>query len=270
MIVFGALIVVVIVTVIFYFRDPQEYKWWEFGIPLLITLGMIFGAKALTDHMGVMFTEYWGETITSIHEEEPWNEWISQTCTESYPCGTDSDGNTQYCTRTYDCSYQADYGPKWYCKTNLGNTYEMSEKRHDEYVALFGTGKRVAGTHKNHSARTRCAKSDGTKFQGKTVGNTSNIYATVWSKNEQTRKGVFTKHRYENRIKASDLTVFNIPVVSKIEADSMGLFEYPKDIDKYTCPVILGDENISEETQDLFRRLNAKFGPTIETLDPDL
>jgi len=261
MIVFGALIVVIILTAIFYYRKPEEYKWWEFGIPLLITLGMIVGAKALIDHTSVMFTEYWGETIVSVHEEEPWNEWISQTCTESYPCGTDSDGNTEYCTRTYDCSYQADYGPKWYCKTNIGNTYDMSEKRHDEYIALYGTGKKITGKHKNHSARSKCAGSNGTKFQGKTVGNTSNIYATVWPKNEQTRKGVFTKHRYENRIKASDLTVFNIPVVTEAEADSMGLFEYPTNIDKYTCPVILGG-NVSDETQDLFRRLNAKFGPT--------
>lgn len=262
MIVFGALIVVIIVTAIFYFKNPKEYKWWEFGVPLLITLGMIFGAKALTDHMGVMFTEYWGETITAVVEEEPWNEWISQTCTETYPCGTDSDGNTQYCTRTYDCSYQADYGPEWYAITDLGNKYSMTEKYHDELVALFGTGKKVIKTRKNHSARSRCASSNGTKFQGQSVGRTSNVLRTAWPKNETTRKGVFTKHRYENRIKASDLSVFNIPVVTEVEADSMGLFEYPAKIDKYTCPVILGDESVTEETQNLFRRLNAKFGPT--------
>lgn len=260
MIIFGALIVVLIVTAIFYFRDPKEYKWWEFGVPLVITLGLIFGAKAITDHMGVMFTEYWGETIVSVHEEEPWNEWIEQTCTETYPCGTDSDGNTQYCTRTYDCSYQADYGPEWYCKTDLGNKYDLTEKMHDELVALYGTGKKITKTRKNHSARSRCAGSNGTKFQGQTVGRTSNVYATLWPKNENTRKGVFTKHRYENRIKASDLSIFNIPVVSEAEADSMGLFEYPENIDIYKCPVILGD-NVSEETQDMFRRLNAKFGP---------
>ena len=261
MIVFGSLIVVVIVTAIFYFRNPKEYKWWEFAIPLVITTGLIFGAKAIIDHQSVMFTEYWGETITAVYEEEPWNEWIHKTCTESYPCGTDSDGNTKYCTRTYDCSYQADYGPKWYCKTNLGNRYSMSENYHDELVALFGTGKNIIKTRKNHSARSRAVSSKGTKFAGTTVGRTSDVYETKWPQSEVTRKGVFTKHRYENRIKASDLSVFNIPVVTEVEADSMGLFEYPETWDKYTSPVILGGD-VSEETQDVFRRLNAKFGPT--------
>lgn len=261
MIVFGALIVVLIVTGIFYAMNPKEYKWWEFGVPLLITLGMIVGAKALTDHMGVMFTEYWGETIVSVYEEEPWNEWIHKTCTETYPCGTDSDGNTKYCTRTYDCSYQEDHGPSWYCKTDLGNTYSMTEEMHDEMVSLYGTGKKTIKTHKNHSPRDRAVRSNGTKFEGTRVGATSAVLQTTWPKTEVSRKGVFTKHRYENRIKASDLSIFNIPVVTEVEADSMGLFNYPEDIDKYKCPVILGGD-ISDETQGLFRRLNAKFGPS--------
>ena len=261
MIVFGSLVVVIIVTAIFYFRNPKEYKWWEFAIPLIITTGMIFGAKAIIEHASVMFTEYWGETIISVHEEEPWNEWIHKTCTESYPCGTDSDGNTKYCTRTYDCSYQADYGPKWYGKTNMGNTYNMSEHLHDSLVSVYSTGKKVTHTRKNHSARTRCAGSKGTKFQGKTVGKTSLVYGTIWPESDQTRKGVFTAHRYENRIKASDLSVFNIPVVTEVEADSMGLFEYPEKTDKYRFPTILGPD-VTPETQELFRKLNAKFGPT--------
>jgi hypothetical protein len=263
MIVFGALIVVIIVTAVFYFLNPKEYKWWEFGIPLVITLGLIFGAKALIDHSSVMFTEYWGETIVSVHEEEPWNEWISQTCTRTYPCGTDSEGNTEYCTETYDCSYQADYGPEWYAKTNLGNTYRMSEYLHDSLVLAYGTGKNITGSRRNHSPRDRCSGSKGTKFQGKSVGKQSYIYGTQWPNNEETRKGVFTEHRYENRIKASDLSIFNIPIVSDEDADSMGLYKYPERIDRYNCPTILG-KDISPEVQRDFVKLNAKFGPSNE------
>jgi hypothetical protein len=261
MIVFGALIVVIIVTAVFYFLNPKEYKWWEFGIPLVVTLGLIFGAKAIIDHSSAMFTEYWGETIVSVHEEEPWNEWISQTCTRSYPCGTDSEGNTEYCTEYYDCSYQADYGPEWYCKTDLGNSYSMAERVHDSLVAVYGTGKKITGTHRNHSARSSAAGSRGTKFEGTTVGKESYVYGTVWPKTESTRNGVFTKHRYENRIKASDLSLFNISIVTEEQADSLGLYDYPKDIDRYNCPTILG-QNISPSVQADFRKLNAKFGPT--------
>lgn len=261
MIIFGALIVVVIVTVIFYLRKPKEYKWWEFTIPLLITLGMIFGAKALTDHIGVMFTEYWGESIVEIYEEEPWNEWIHKTCTETYPCGTDSDGNTTYCTRTYDCSYQADYGPEWYCKTDMDNKYRMTEHLYDSLVRVYITQKIKVKTHRNHASRDRASRSNGTKFAGTKVGKVSYVWKFKWPQSERTRKGVFTKHRYENRIKASDLSVFNIAVVTEEEADSLGLYEYPEDIHKYNCPTILGG-NVSPETQENFRKLNGKFGPT--------
>lgn len=260
MIVYGALIVVVIVTLIFYLINPKEYKWWEFGIPLFMTTGMIFGAKALTDHLGVMFTEFWGETIVEVYEQEPWNEWIHQTCTRQVACGVDADGNTTYCTETYDCSYQADYGPEWYCKTNIGNTYPMSERLHDSLVVVYGTGKKVVKTMKNHDSRDKAVESDGTKFAGTRVGKTSNILQTVWPNTDETRKGVFTKHRYENRVKASDLTVFNISVVSDKLADSLELYDYPEEVGKYNMPVILGD--VSYEVQEQFRKLNAKFGPS--------
>jgi len=261
MIVFGALIVVIIVTAVFYFINPKEYKWWEFAIPLVVTLGLIFGAKAIIDHSSVMFTEYWGETIVSVHEEEPWNEWVHRTCSREVACGTDSDGNTKYCTEYYDCSYQADYGPEWYCKTDLGNSYKMSEHLYDSLVSVYRTGRDITHTRRNYSPRTRCAGSRGTKFEGKTVGQQSHVYITTWPKNEETRKGVFTKHRYENRIKASDLSLFNISVVSEEEADSLGLYDYPEDIDRYNCPTILG-QNISPSVQADFKKLNAKFGPS--------
>ena len=153
MIIFGALIVVLIVTLVFYLRNPKEYKWWEFGVPLVVTLLLIIGAKAIMDNASVKFTEYWGESIVSVHEEEPWNEWISETCSESYACGTDGDGNTTYCTRYYDCSYQDDHGPSWYCITDLGNRYGMNEHLHDSLVGIYGTGKKVTKTRKNHSTR---------------------------------------------------------------------------------------------------------------------
>ena len=259
--IYGSLFIVLIVTIIFYLRDKAAYKWWEFFIPFIVTFGAIIGAKAIIEHAAVTFTEYWGETITDIYEEEPWNEWITKTCTESYACGTDSKGNTEYCTRTYDCSYQDDHYPKWYCKTNLGNTHTMDESYHDSLVSLYASGKKVIKTRRNYSPRTRSCGSSGTKFNGTNVGQTSNVYKTTWPNTENTRKGVFSKHKYENRIKASDLSVFNIAIVSEEEADSMGLYKYPEKTHTFKSNTILGD-NITEETQDKFRRLNAKFGPS--------
>lgn len=261
MIVFGALIINLIITFIFYKRNPKEYKWFEFVLSVSITIALIFGAKFLVEKSAVTYTEYYGETIVSVYEEEPYNYWQVETCTRSYPCGTDSKGNTQYCTETYDCSHQVDVGPEWYCLTDLGNTYSMSEKYHDELVILYGTQKTQISKRKNHDYSDICVSSSGTKFQGKRVGKYSYVYKTNWNKSENTRKGVFTKHKYENRIKSSDLTLFNISIITDDEADSLGLYKYPSKIDIYNCPVFIGYD-ASIEMHDKYRRLNAKFGPS--------
>lgn len=265
MIVYGALIVVVIITAVFYFINPKEYKWWEFFIPILITLGMIVGVKAVIDHSSVLFSEYWGETIVSVFEQEPYNYWQHQTCSRQVPCGTytDSNGNThtQYCTEYYDCSHQVDVGPSWDCKTDLGNDYKITEHLYDSLLIVFGNKKSIINTHKNYDSNDRAVSSNGTKFQGMKVGKVSYIYEAQWPGTDETRKGVFTKHSYENRIKASDLSLFNIPIVTPEQADSMGLYNYPERVDKFYMPTILG-QNISPSVQVDFRKLNAKFGPS--------
>jgi hypothetical protein len=265
---FGALIVCLVVTAVFYFIDKSRILWWEFFIPIAATLILIFGMKLLVDNASVKFTEYWGETMTSVYEEEPYNYWQVQTCTRSYPCGTDKDGNTEWCTETYDCSHQVDVGPSWYCKTDLNNSYNLTEHQYDSIRVLFGGGRSVTESHNNYSPRDGCSGSRGTKFEGRRVGETSYVWGTNWPGTDQTRKGYFTIHKYENRIKASDLSLFNISVVTDEEADSMGLYKYP-DLAKggwfsgtgngIYFPTILG-KNISKQTQENFRRLNAKFG----------
>lgn len=212
---------------------------------------MIFISKAIIDYTSVHFDEYWGSSITAVYEEEPWNEWHHETC--SYTT-TDSKGNTT--THYYDCSHQDDYGPEWYAVTNLNEKFSISEKMHDELVAQFKTKKTVIDSRNNHDASDKCVNSNGTKFEGKRVGNKSYIYQTVWSGSDNTRKAYTSVHSYVNKIKASDLSIFNIKLVKEEQADSLGLFEYPEykggGLFSYTqgldYPTILGG-NVSKETQ---------------------
>jgi len=267
MIIYLALLIPIIVTGIFYYFKKDEFTWWEFFLPFAATLVAILISKLIIDYSSVQFTEYWGSTVVSVYEEEPYNYWHHQTCTESYPCGTDSKGNTRYCTRTYDCSHQEDVGPKWYAITSMGENIDITEKQHDDLVSKFGTEKSVIKTRKNYDSNDRCVSSSGTKFQGKRVGVTSNIYRTNWDNTEDTRKAYVSAHSYENRIKASDLTLFNIKVVDDKQADSLGLFRYPEyssgswrgKANGLDYPTILGN-GFSNETQEKFRRLNGKFG----------
>jgi hypothetical protein len=263
--VYLALLIPLIVTGIFYYFKRREFVWWEFFIPIASVLVAILISKAIIDHARVQFNELWGSTVTAIYEQEPYNYWQHQTC--SYTT-TDSKGNST--THYYDCSHQVDEGPAWYAVTDLKEQFGITEKMHDELVKQFKTNRTIVNSHTNYSPRDRASGSRGTKFEGKRVGQTSYEYKTIWNGDDNTRKAYVSQHSYENKIKASDLSIFNIKIVKKAQADSMKLFEYPRYngkglfrlTDGLNYPTIVGDSTISKETQEKFKRLNGKFGPS--------
>lgn len=271
MIIYLALLVPIIVTGIFYYIKKHEFVWWEFFIPIASVLVATIISKVIIDHQSVQFDEYWGSTVTAVYEQEPYNYWHVQTCTRSVPCGTDSEGNTEYCDETYDCSHQDDVGPSWWAKTNINETFGITEQQYDELVRQFGRERIVVDSHRNHAPRDRCVGSKGTKFEGKQVGKVSYEYETNWGGEDNTRKAYVSIHSYVNKVKASDLSIFNMKLVKEEEADSLGLFKYPLYKNSWFSgsgngleyPTILGG-NVSKETQEKFKRLNGKFGPTNE------
>lgn len=266
-----ALLIPIVVSAIFYFIKKHEFTWWEFFIPIASVLLVIVISKLIIDHSSVRFTEYWGSTVTAVYEEEPYNYWKHQTCSRQVPCGTDSEGHTKYCTEYYDCSHQEDVGPSWWAITNINERFSITEKQHDELVKQFGTRKTPVNSHKNYDSRDRCVGSSGTKFEGKRVGDVSYVYQTNWGGQDDTRKAYVSRHTYVNKIKASDLTIFNILLVPEKQVDSLKLFRYPEHKKSgwftYTngleYPTILGG-NVSENTHEKFRRLNGKFGVSNE------
>jgi hypothetical protein len=260
--VYLALLIPLIVTGIFYYFKRHEFVWWEFFVPIASVLVAIIISKAIIDHSAVQFEEYWGSSVTAVFEEEPYNYWQHQIC--SYTTTSGKITTTHY----YDCSHQVNVGPSWWAKTDLNENFAVQEKRYDELALQFKTSKTVVDSHKNHSPRDKASNSRGTKFEGKRVGETSYVYQTTWNGDDNTRKAYVSKHRYENKIKASDLTIFNIKVVKEKLADSLKLFRYPSyeggGLFSYTkgleYPTILGDSTVSKETQEKFKRLNGKFG----------
>jgi hypothetical protein len=266
MIVYVSLLIPLIVTLFFYVFNKHKFAWWEFFVPLLSVLLAVVISKLIIDHTSVQFTEYWGSTVVAVYEEEPYNYWHHETCSEQYQCGTDSDGNPEYCTRYYDCSHQDDVGPSWWAETNLGEYLRLSEKEYEEISKQFKTKSNITETHKNYDPNDKAVGSKGTKFEGQKVGEVSYVYQYVWDGTDNTRKAYTSVHTYENRVKASDLSIFNIDIVSEELADSLGLFEYPEYNDSFFSssagldyPTILG-KTVSKETQEKFKRLNGKFG----------
>jgi len=267
MLIYLALLIPIFTTLGFYLFFKHNYKWWEFFIPIIGTLGVILLTKLIFDTSRVNFTEWWGSTVIAAYEEEPYNYWHTQTCYHDVPCGTDSDGNTKYCSEPYDCSHQEDVGPDWWFVTNIGEKVSCTEKEYEHFKSYWRSSATAIDQHKNHAPRDKAVQSEGTKFEGKAVGQISYTYECKWHSNiwplcDETRIPYTSKHRYVNRVKASDLSVFIISVVTEEEADSMKLFKYPegpRGNDGLYFPTILGGHP-SEFVQQLYRKLNGKFG----------
>lgn len=262
-----ALLVPLIITGIFYLYKKHEFTWWEFFIPIASVLVVIVISKLVIDHTSVRFTEYWGSSVVSVYEEEPYNYWQVQTCSRQVPCGTDSDGNTQYCTEYYDCSHQVNVPPSWWAITDIGEKVSISDKLYDELVIQFKTKPVISNSRKNHSANSRAVGSAGTKFQGTRVGSYSYVYRANWNGSDDTRKPYASVHTYVNKVKATDLSIFNIALVNEKQVDSLGLFRYPDykggnfftHSQGFEFPTILGTD-VSKDIHDKFRRLNGKYG----------
>jgi len=263
MLIYLSLLIPIFTTFGFYIFFKHKFRWWEFFIPIACTLVVIVITKLIFDTSNLKFDEWWGSTVVEVYEEEPYNEWHHQTCTRSVPCGTDSDGNTEYCDETYDCSHQDDYGPSWYMETNIGERVYITEAEYEHMKALWGTPKITIKEIKNHSPRDRAVGSKGTKFEGQRVGQVSHFYKCEWNNVDLTRVPFVSRRVYENRVKASDLSVFNISIVKEKDADSLKLFKYPekgpRGNDGLYFPTILGG-NVSEDVHQRFRQLNGKFG----------
>lgn len=258
MIIFGTILIALAFAAILLWKFRKQIVWWEIALVIIIPTLLSLGSKSLIDSYSAYETEYWGDEIISVFEEEPYNYWHSETCSREYACGTDDDGNTEYCTEYYDCSHQDDVGPNWYAKTRLGNTIHINEYQYDKWCKQFG-GKRIKiNTRENYDANDRCVSSRGTKFEGKNVGEYSYEWRTDWNGNYNTSVPLTTEHSYENRVKASDYTVFEYTKISDSEADSLKLFNYPKLENIFTYPSVLGWN--SEKVQTDFHRINGHLG----------
>lgn len=215
---------------------------WEpllpFPVVLLIILAFKFGAETsmTTD------VEYWGTYLTEARYYEDWDEWIEQTCTEQYACGTDAEGRTEYCTRTYDCSYR-DYHPEyWVGIDNTGNTYGIDGKQYNEFAKRF---KNATFIELNRDYDT----DDG------------DMYKTVWDGSYETYEFIASSYQYENRAQASTST-FKYQKPDTAELRTYGIYDYPQISYWKKLPGILApkDYPVSQALQKKLDWLNGRLG----------
>lgn len=210
-----ALLIPIILSIVCFIIFKEKLVWYEVLLPIFIGFILIIGIKNLMISSNTQDTQYLSTYATSVSYEEPWNEYIHQTCTRTYACGTTTtthaNGNTssqtQYCTETYDCSYVEEHGPRWYVKCANGDVYNVSEQKYNQ---LKSEWKNSTFIEMNRHYHTR----DGDK------------YTSDWNKDINSMLTCNWTETYENKVQASH-SVYNFNDIDEKEVIKNKLFSYP-------------------------------------------
>jgi hypothetical protein len=217
MIIYSLLIIPFISVFILYFFYKHLVTFWEFFLPLIITLLTVVFSKVIIENIDLYHDEYWGSLITKVEYYEKWNEYIHETCTRTVSCGENCET-----TETYDCSYVKNHPEEYVIHTTSGEKIYTNK---NEYLRI----KRIFQNENFFDLKRNYHTIDG------------DMYITLWDKTKEKAIPVTTKHKYKNKIKASDHSVFHYEKPTLDEKEFYGLYEYPKIYDGYKMVNILGD-----------------------------
>jgi len=215
MIIYGALLIPIITAFILYKYFSHKTIWWEFAVPFIVSLIFIVSMKSIIEAVQVSCKEYWGSFIKQVNYYEDWNEYIHRICTRS--CGKN-------CITTYDCSYVQYHPPRWEITTTTNETVSITQREYNRVKSIFNNESFV-DLHRHHFT------------------NDGDLYYSSWSNDSVRAVPVTTIHRYENRIKASDQSVFHYGEVSDSDKVKYSLKEYPEIWEDYKTISVLGDSS---------------------------
>jgi len=243
MLIWMAMLVPVITSVILLLFFRRKTVWWEFLLPFLVSIVCIQTSKMVAVSVATTDTEYWGSYGATAAYYEAWNERVScrhpEYCTRTV---TDLDGHTS--TESYQCgwehAYDVDYhSPYWELQDSIGETFPVDMGLFESLAKRWGNRTFVDLNRHYHSI-------DGDK------------YVTKWDGRDETLEPVVTKHSYVNRVQASS-SIFKFSKVTLQEKSEYGLYDYPS-VSTY-CPSIMGTGPKAEIGNRYLDVWNAKMGP---------
>jgi len=216
----------------------RRINWWE---PL--ALGAIsFAVSTIgaftSESNQTRATEFYGGWVTSAEHIEPWNEWVSKTCSYETCSGT---GNNRSCTtHHYDCSYCDEHGDSYDYETTVGSGFFNTEEVWNNASVSFG--KRFV----NLNRHSTCSNP-----------RNGNKWVSNWNGDSAKMIPFFAKHSYENRVQAAP-TLFSFENIDPVKTK---VFEYPKEegLDNIS---ILTETQLPNQSKgnDLLNYYNGKYG----------
>lgn len=192
-------------------------KWWELGIPLVVTVLTVVLCQWIAIRSAVNDKEYWGHMSYTVTHEEPAS--YDGECSETYTCNctTDSKGNTscQTCTRYYHC-IKSD-SRSCYLTDDRGNTYRVSYSKFKEIDKRWG--------NHNHSYKKMTRRDSGYTTVGdkyKRPGH-GGRHIVHWPGDAKSSEPIVREYTYENRLQ----TQSHWGKVSEEDRTLYSVFDYP-------------------------------------------
>lgn len=244
------ILIPIILSILTYYIFKRAIVWWELLLPMGVSFIFILIFKFGVEKSIVVDYEYRGAIITRARYYESWETWVSQTCTRSYSCNCDNEGNCQTCTETYDCSYCDYNAPKYIAYDNVGNEFTISQAKYQSLIKQWNKTPNFVDLHRNINNSGSCGK-DGDMYEVFWDGRIESSEASTWTAS------------FENKVQASH-SAFSYPEISQEQARKIGLYDYPKFYDYYKQPAILGLDSFYFSTsaiQKKFEYFNGNYGP---------
>lgn len=216
----------------------QEYLASSVIAFLMAGVFHLFAISGMTNDVETLS----GKVIRVEHHPKWVEEW-EELHVETYPCGTDEDGNTTYCTRTYYTTEYDTHPEHWECLVDFGVYEKKWEIAHHVYLAVrkeFGDRYLNGGKQNfNHG--------------GKYYRGDQNLYITP--NDTGTISPVTDTKSFENRIKAAP-SVFSFCKVPT----NVFVYDWPRNNNPWESDRVLGTAKkfINKRQWD---NLNAELGP---------
>lgn len=236
----SALMITTLCIIMLFLFFKSEVIWWE--VLILLAISLLVGAtfKWIATMGNSNDTEYWSTRFERVEHYEPWDEYIYQTCTREYACGTDSDGNTEYCTEIYDCSYVESHSRYFRKVDHLGYSYSINKSEYNRLKRKMGNSS-FKDMHRDYHS-----------YDG-------DMYYTTWNKVMEDYECITTTHTYTNKTQSVP-NVFNFVEVDSFDIATYELYEYPtaSGMSRYYQKNILGiSDPIAEHRLQI---VNAEIG----------
>lgn len=241
--------------------DFKLLTWWEYLIPFLSTLLLIWLITLIDSCFSTQGTQYINSQVKRAVYEEAYETYVERTCSrqvaDGEDCTTDSNGNrtctTRYRTEYYDCSYCDDTPEKYYLVDNYGETYSISKARYYDLQKAWKSRKDFVELNRDINYHFGCGK-DG------------DAYYIYWDGNAYTSINKVRSEWYENKL-LSNKSLADYIEVTEDDVKSYKLYEYP-DVTNSEQQNVLGLDKykkIDKKKKFAFTKyvdyINGKYGP---------